>query len=157
MTLPDSSESWIEPIFDAVVSEYQRLGYYDRVNRHEPRRKPGRGLTAAVWLQSVIPLPQASGSDSTTALVVFTGRTYMNMTAEPNDMIDVWMLRANANLMRSMHGDFDFGGIIRNVDLLGQFGTPLSLIAGYLDQDNTKYRIMDLTIPCVVNDVWQQG
>lgn len=156
MTTPTSSESWVEPIFDAVVSEYQRSGYFDKVNSHEPRRKPSKGLTAAVWLQSVRPLPQRSGVDSTSGILTFTGRSYMNMFKEPNDMIDVWMMRANAHLMRLMHDDFDFGGVISNVDLLGAFGTPLSLLSGYLDQDATKYRIMDLTIPCVVNDIWPQ-
>lgn len=157
MTTPEDNETWIEVIVDAIVSEYQRTGYFDKINMHEPRKKPGRGITAAVWPQSITPLPQASGLDSTTGLLVFMGRSYINALTEPPDMIDVWMMRANANLMRTMHRDFTFGGAIRNVDLLGSFGTPLSLVSGYLDQDSTKFRIMDLTIPCVVNDIWPQA
>lgn len=155
--MTDANESWIETLIDALVSEYQRGGYFDRINTHEPRRKPGKGLTAAIWPLSITPLPLASGLNVTSALVVFTGRSYMNMHTEPNDMIDVWMLRANSNLMRAFSGDFTLGGLIRNVDLLGNFGTPLSLVSGYLDQDKAKFRIIDLTIPCVVNDVWTQA
>jgi hypothetical protein len=43
------------------------------------------------------------------------------------------------------------------VDLLGQFGTPLSAQAGYVNQDGRLFRIMTITLPLVVNDVWGQA
>jgi hypothetical protein len=154
MTSPD--EAWLEPIFDAVVSDAQASGYFDRVNKHEPKRKPGKGLTAAVWVQGISPIAAASGLNSTSARVLFMLRIYSNMLKEPQDMIDPELMRAASNLMRRYHDDFDFAGAIRNVDLLGQFGIALEATAGYLEQDNTMFRIMDITIPCIVNDVWPQ-
>lgn len=156
MSQPDSSEAWLDPIFDAVVSDAQRSGYFDKVNLHEPKRKPGTKLTAAIWVQNLKPIALASGLATTSALVLFMLRIYSNMMKEPQDMIDPQLLKAASNLMRRYHDDFDFGGAIRNVDLLGQFGVALEAQAGYLEQDNTMFRIMDITIPCIVNDVWPQ-
>lgn len=156
MSTPDASEAWLDPIFDAVVSDAQRSGYFDKVNQHEPKRKPGTRLTAAVWVQNLKPIPLASGLASTSALIIFILRIYSNMLQEPQDMIDPRMTKAMSSLMRRYHDDFDFGGVIRNVDLLGQFGVALEAQAGYLEIDNAMFRIMDLTIPCIVNDVWPQ-
>lgn len=156
MSAPTASEAWLDPIFDAVVSDAQASGYFDKVNLHEPKRKPGTGITAAVWVQSIGPVPLNSGLSVTSALIVFILRIYSNMLKEPQDMIDPRLLKACSNLMRRYHDDFDFGGAIRNVDLLGATGVSLSAQAGYLEIDTTMYRIMDMQIPCIVNDVWPQ-
>lgn len=151
-----SNEEWLEDILDAVVSDVQRSGYFDKVNTHEPKRGPRNGLTAAIWVQAVDPIALASGLASTSARITFTLRMYQSMLKEPQDLIDVHMTKALSNLMRRYHDDFDFEGIIRNIDLLGQFGVSLSAISGYLEVDGAMYRIIDMTIPCIVNDVWPQ-
>lgn len=156
MSTPDGSEAWLDPIFEAVVSDAQASGYFTKVNLHEPKRKPGGSLTAAIWVQSIDPLALASGLASTSARIVFILRIYTSMLMKPEDMIDPAMMKACSNMMRRYHGDFDFGGVIRNVDLLGHFGIALSSQAGYLEQDNMMFRIMDILIPCIVNDVWPQ-
>lgn len=156
MTTPDATESWIDPIFDAVVSDAQASGYFSKINKHEPKRAPGYGITAAVWVQAITPLPLASGLAATSGRVLFVLRMYTNMLKEPQDMIDPMMMRAACNLVRRYHDDFDFAGAIRNVDVLGEFGVPLECIAGYTEQDNKEYRTMDINIPCIVNDIWVQ-
>lgn len=152
MTTPDGSESWIDPIFDAVVSNIQRTGYFDKVNTHEPKRKPGSRLTAAVWVQSIVPTV-LSGVASTSAVLTFIIRIYQNFQTKPEDMIDPSMLRAGCNVIRQFHDDFDFDlpDLIRNVDLL-----RIGLNAGYVEQDNTMFRVMDITMPIIINDVWAQ-
>lgn len=150
------NEEWIDDIFDAVVSDVQRSGYFDKVNKHEPKRKPGTGLTAAVWVAGLGPA-NGHGLAATSALLVFTLRIYSNMLKEPQDMIDPEATRAMANLIRRYHDDFDFGGLIRNVDLLGATGSSLNAVSGYLEIDDAMFRVFDLTIPCIVNDVWPQA
>jgi hypothetical protein len=156
--LTDASESWIDPIFEAVVSVFQRTGYFDGVNQYEPKRKPGRGLRAAVWFQSMRGVGAISGLAATSALVIFIGRIYINMLTE-SDEVDPNLMRAASNVMRELHGNYDFGldPPVRNVDLLGETGTQLQADAGYLEQDRTKYRVIDITIPVIVNDVWAQA
>lgn len=151
-----SSEAWIDDIFDAVVSDAQRSGYFDKVNQHEPKRAPNSGVTAAIWVQSVEPIGAISGLATTSARIVFTLRMYSNMLKEPQDMIDPAMIKAVSNLMRRYHDDFDFEGAIRNIDLLGAYGVALSAISGYLEIDKKEFRIVDMTIPCLVDDVWPQ-
>lgn len=152
----DISEDWIDPILDAIVSDAQMSGYFDMVNTHEPKRKPGTGLTAAVWCDRIECVGAASGLSVTSARVVFMLRIYSNMLQEPQDYIDPELMRATSNLIRRYHDDFDFAGAIRNVDLLGQYGQGLFAQAGYLLIDNALFRVMDLAIPCIVNDVWPQ-
>lgn len=152
MTTPTASESWIDPIFDAIVSNIQTTGYFDKVNEHEPKRAPGSKLTAAVWVQALIPTV-LSGVASTSAMLTVICRIYQNFKSQPEDAIDRRTLRAACNVIRQFHDDFDFAlpDLIRNVDLL-----RISLNAGYVEQDGTMFRVMDITIPIIINDVWPQ-
>jgi hypothetical protein len=156
MTTPDASEEWLDPIFDAVVSDVQASGYFDRVNLHEPKVAPGYGLTAAVWVQRILAVGAISGLAVTAARLEFKIRLYTNMIMEPQDMIDPMMLKAVSNLIRRYHDDFDFSGAIRNVDLLGQTGDPLEAEFGYIEQDDKLYRTATISLACLVNDVWPQ-
>jgi len=155
MTTP--TEEWLDQILDAVVSDAKASGYFTKVNTHEVMRQPGSRLTAAIWVQAVNPVALASGLAVTSAQVIFMLRIFTSLNQYPQDIIDPQVVKAVSNLMRRYHDDFDFGGIIRNVDLLGQFGTALAAVAGYVESDDgSLFRIMDLTIPCIVNDVWPQ-
>ena len=143
-------------VLDQVVSHAMALGVFERVNGHEPANAPGHGLTCAVWADSIAPLPAASGLSATSARVVFNVRLYASALQEPADAIDPNMITAVDQLMSAYSGDFDLGGEVRNVDLLGQGGIPLSAQAGYLQQDGHLYRVMTLVLPLIVNDVWEQ-
>lgn len=144
-------------ILDAVVSHAMASGLFETVNAHEPKSAPGTGLVASVWVESIAPARRASGLSSTTALVVLLVRVQENMLAEPQDFIDVQVMGAVDTLMNAYSGDFTLGGLVRNVDLLAQSGTALSARAGYGEQDKRMYRVMDITLPLIVNDVWSQS
>lgn len=143
-------------ILNVIVSHSLTTGYFDRVNTHEPKNPPGNGITTAVWFQSVGPAPRGSSLQATSARLVFTQRIYQNMTAEPQDEIDPEVLRAVDSLMRKYSGDFDLGGNVRCVDLLGMAGIPLQAQAGYVNIGGKLYRVVDITLPLIVNDVWDQ-
>jgi len=144
-------------IVEAVASHAAASGYFERVNSHEPKNAPGNGLTTAVWMQRLAPLAPASGLAATAALLVVNVRVYSNMLTEPQDAIDPNLVAAVDALVNAYTGDFTLGGRIRNVDLLGQFGTSLSAEAGYLEQDRKMFRVMTLTVPLVINDAWTQS
>lgn len=143
-------------ILDAVVSHALATGLFDAVNAYEPKAAPGSGLTAAIWIQSLDPV-RGSGLASTTVRIGLTVRLYTNMLSDPQDAIDPYVTGATDVLMAAYSNDFDLGGTVRNVDLLGQAGEPLHAQAGYLEQDRTMYRVMDITLPLIVNDVWGQA
>lgn len=144
-------------ILAAVESHALASGRFDRVNRHEPKSAPGNGLSAAIWVQSLRPVATASGLASTSARLELSERVYVGMLAEPQDDIDTRILEAIDTLMAAYSGDFDLGGLVRNVDLLGEHGDPLSADAGYLEQDKKLYRVMVITLPLIINDLWGQA
>jgi hypothetical protein len=147
----------IDAILDAAVSHAMALGLFERVNQHEPKNAPGNGLTAAVWVDYIGPFAGQSGLATTSALLVLNVRCYTSMLAEPQDGIDPRLTSAVAVLMGEYSGDFDLGGAVESVDLLGRSGRRLEAQAGYISQDGKLYRVMTIVLPVIVNDVWSQS
>lgn len=147
-----------ETLFSRIASHAGASGLFQRVNTHEPKNAPPsqQGLTCAVWLDSMRPLGTASGLSETSGLITFMQRIYTSMISEPQDAIDPRVTDAASRMIDAYTGDFTLGGNARNIDLLGAYGPGLSVQAGYLDQDNKMMRVMDLTIPVVVSDLWSQ-
>lgn len=141
-------------IFDNLTSHAMALGIFERVNNHEPKMAPNSGLSYSIWFQAVT--PSKSGLASTSCLVVFNSRVYQSMLMEPQDLIDPLVLGAVDSLMTAYQGDFDCGSKARNIDVFGEEGVKLAAVAGYINQDNKLYRCITLTIPVIVNDVWNQ-
>jgi hypothetical protein len=140
----------------SVQSHAQALGLFDVVTLHEPKTKPNRGLTCAIWAERVEPYPAGSGLAATTALVVMAVRLYTPMVQEPYDAIDSEMLAAVDALMGAYSGAFTLEGQVKEVDLLGETGTRLSGLAGYIEQDKKLFRVYTITLPLIVNDLWPQ-
>jgi hypothetical protein len=147
----------ISALINAVTSFASASGHFDGVQGHEPKSPPGSGLTFAVFLSDLRPVPAASGLAATSARVELTGRIYKPFTSQPEDLIDPNVAEAADEIFEALSGDFDLGGTARNVDLLGAHGTALSARAGYQTVDRTVFRVLDITIPIIVNDAWTQG
>lgn len=156
MTTNNLLETEIAGIMDSLVSHALELGVFDKVNAHEPKSSPGYGMLCAVWLNNIGPAIGQSGLNSTTALLTFMVRIYMSALEQPYDMVDPNMLAATSRLIGAYTGDFTFSGRVRDIDLLGSSGQPLSGVAGYLTQDSKLLRVMTITVPLTVNDVWEQ-
>lgn len=146
----------VDELFSAVESHALATAYFDRVNKHEPKNAPGRGLTAAVWVDKIEPALGKSGLMSTTVRLTLNVRVYSNMLQEPQDMIDPEILKAIDALMEAYSGDFELGGEAMFVDLLGDGGTALSAQAGYISTDNKMYRVMTIVLPIIVDNLWDQ-
>lgn len=147
----------VAAITASVQSHAQQLGLFEVVTLHEPKSKPTSGLTCAIWADKVIPAAGASGLAETAALVVMAVRLYTPMLQQPYDEIDTDMLAAIDALMAAYSGNFTLEGHVRNVDLLGEFGTSLSGQAGYIEQDRTMYRVYTISLPLVISDLWLQA
>ena len=144
-------------ILDVVLSYALASGLFDRCNQFEPKSAPGSGITCAVWVDSIMPVPAASGLSATSVKVTLKQRIYTSMLSQPYDAIDPAVLSAADNLISVYSGDFQFGGAVRNVDLLGEFGEALSAQAGYVNIDGKLMRIMDITVPLIISDLWAQS
>lgn len=142
-------------LLDAVVSHAAASGHFERVNTVEPKVEPGTGLSCAVWVQSIGP-SRSSGLQATSAVVIFNVRIFTSMTQQPQDMIDPNVMEAVDALMTAYSGDFQLDGLVRMVDIYGMAGTPLAALAGFVKVGQTLHRIMTLTVPLIINDVWEQ-
>ncbi|MGW1532333.1 hypothetical protein [Streptomyces aureus] len=146
----------ISGILDAAISHASASGYFDEVNGHEPVHPAiSGGLTAGVWVERVTPV-RSSGLDSVTALVVLNVRLYTSAQQLPLDAIDPDMIAAVDALCTAYCGDFTLGGLLRQVDVFGTYGQTLDVRAGYLPQDGALQRVMTISLPCIVNDLWEE-
>lgn len=143
-------------ILDVIISHAQALGVFERVNTHEAKSAPGRGLYCSVWLQSIAPDPRTSGLDKTAVRVVFLARLQSNFLAEPQDGIDPNLLDALDLFIDAMMGDLSVGGHALDIDVFGLAGIQLAAQAGNVDQDGKKFRVLDLQIPVLIDAVWTQ-
>jgi hypothetical protein len=145
-------------LLNAVQDHALQSGWFERVNGHEPLSPSDTsGLTAAVWVQRISPATGGSGLNSTTIRLELMLRMYAGINTEPADAIDPRMLAALDDLLARYSADFELDGAVRQVDLLGAFGDPLQARAGYLIQSGTEYRVMDITLPLIVSDLWEQS
>lgn len=145
-------------IVDALASHAAASGHFETVNGHEAITESASGLTVGIWPQVMRPSPPGSGLASTAARLVFMVRIYSPALSQPQDAIDPTMLAATDALMAAYSGDFTLGGSVRDVDLLGAGGESLSAVAGWLPwADGSRSRVMDITVPLVINDAWTQA
>lgn len=145
-------------LIDAVASYAERTGEFENpVPTHEPKAKPGNGMTCSVFVDGTKPVAAASGLNSVSALIVMTVRIQTPFLQEPTDQIDGNLLRAGAAVMALFIGGFTLGRIVRNVDIFGAHGQEMQSRLGYITQDNTVYRINEITLPLVVNDLFSEA
>lgn len=146
-----------EGLIKAVASYAMKTGEFTNpVPTHEPKAKPGQGVTCAVWVASIAPIPGASGLNSVTGLIEMALRPQTPFLQQPADQIDPRLMRAVGALMTKFSGGFTLAGIVRAVDLLGMHSQGLRAQAGYVTQDNTTYRVMDVMLPLIVNDLFPE-
>lgn len=149
---------YAKEIFDRLADHALASGYFDRVNQHEPKNKPGRGLTCAMWVDRIEPARGRSGLNQTSARVVVNVRVYTNMLQAPQDMIDPSVMDASDKLFEAYSGDFQLGREDRWIDLLGATqGHPLFSQSGYINIDNMTYRVMTITVPVIQENAWTQA
>lgn len=141
-------------ILDKVVSHAMQIGVFEKVNTHEYKSAPGKGLYCEIWAETIA--PASSGLAATSAILTLNVRIRSDMIQEPQDAIDPNIIDAVDLLMDAYTGDFDLGGTTRNIDLLAGATPGLRADAGYLNQDSKIFRIMTITLPIIINDVWNQ-
>lgn len=140
-----------------IESHLRGLGYFDVVNMHESASPPGRGLSAEVWEDSISTVRAVSGLNVVSIRVVYSIRILCHADREPRDTIDRDLLDAVSALFASFCGDFELGGQVMDVDLLGAHGLGLASQAGYLVLDaTTRYRIRTITLPLIIDDLWTE-
>jgi hypothetical protein len=151
------NQAGISALYAAVVSDAMALNLFPAVVKHEPKSAPQTDPTLAVWLQSLAPARGMSGQGSTTGRAQFGARIYSSFLAKPEDDIDPKLLELASALIGAWSGGFTLGGEVMAVDLLGMCGEPLSFEAGYITHDEKPFRVAELVLPVIVDDLWEQA
>ena len=154
------NDAAINAVLDRIVSFALATGRFEQVNQHEPKNGPGNGLTCAIWVQRIRPV-RSSGLAATSGVIILNARLYTNFKSAPFDYIDPNLTAASTDFMGALSGDFQLDdnpavASVREIDLLGMEGQPLEVNAGYLEMDRQMYRVMTVTIPVVINDMFTQ-
>ena len=144
---------------DALISHALASGHFTSVNYVDVGSNPtNEGLAAILWPRRITPVGGRSGLATTSAVMTLVMRIMHSWESDPLGGIDPRMLDAVDALLNAYSGDFTLGGLIAEVDLLGQYGESLRSDSGWLDMgEGQKFRIVDITIPLVINDVWNQA
>lgn len=138
-------------LISAVTSHAQALGVFDTVNGAQPTSVPNTGVTCAVWAQEIAPDPEASGLAATAVDVELNVRLYMALNSQEPDVIDPAMMNATSKLLAAYNGNFTLDGLVRNIDVL-----QAKAVAGYIDQSGQILRVITISLPIVINDLWEQ-
>jgi hypothetical protein len=145
----------IELAVDRITSTASASGLFADVLSHEPKSAPAsNGLTFATWIEHIRPIALRSGLPVTSARLEMTGRVYRSMLSDPQNSIDTEIGKAASFMLGQLTGDFGVTGAF--IDLLGMSGDPLQTQFGYVAVDRTVFRIADITIPFVADDVYDQ-
>jgi hypothetical protein len=146
----------IDGILDAVVSHAMATGYFQSVGEYESKQSNTSGITASVWVERVTPI-RSSGLASASIRLELSIRMYAGTSAEPYDDIDSNLVKAMDALLTNYIGDFDLFGEARNIDIFGAHGRPLEAETGYINLDGREFRVVQIRLPIVVSDVWDEA
>jgi len=142
-------------LVDAVASVALATGCFDTVNTHEPKAPPGTGMTCSIWTSDIRPVG-SSGLNAVSGLIELTMRIQTPALQEPADQIDPSVMQTVGTLMAAFGAGFTLGAIVREVDLIGQHSQGQRAKPGYVDQNGTVYRVFDVMLPLIVNDLYPE-
>ena len=150
------NQAAITGVYSAALSVAKGLGPFKSVIAHEPKSKPVSLPALAVWTQAIVPLAGVSGLAATAGRLSLQARIYLNWQSKPEDDIDPELVRLTSVLLGAYSGGFTLGGEVMEIDLLGAYGQSLSANAGYIEHDGGVFRVMEITVPVIVDDLWSQ-
>jgi hypothetical protein len=146
----------ITQILGQIESHASASGLFEQVAGHQPWNAPPSGLACAVWVSDIRPVSRMSGLVATSTRLEVLVRLYSSAVQQPVDAIDPTMVAAVDALMAAYSADFELGGEVLEIDLLGAYGTPLQAQAGYLPMGGATYRVFTITLPVIIGDLWAQ-
>ena len=80
-----------------------------------------------------------------------TVRLYWGAFEQPIEDIEFKVAQAVSDIVNEWASDYTLGGTVRNIDIGGELGTPLSMTWGYADVSGLIYRIVDMEISLIVD------
>lgn len=146
----------IQSILDNVASHAMSTGYLDNVLGYMSKQSPTNGITAAIYVENIQPI-KSSGLSNTSIRIELEMQIYSSTYQEPYDGIDAGLVMATDAVFTNFISDFDLGGESRHIDIFGAHGRGLQVRSGYFNLDGKEFRVFQIIIPIIVDDVWAQA
>jgi hypothetical protein len=144
-------------ITDALKTHAAASGIYEAVTGHGVVEPHAGGLAWWCMVDDIFPYAAGSGLNTVTACVVYKIITTLNdSTTDPQELVDPLVANGADALLRLYMSNFTLGGLVRNVDIMGAAGVRVSAKAGWMTLDNARYRAMIITLPLIVNNLWDE-
>lgn len=143
-------------ILGNIASLAMATGYFDAVLGYVSKQAATNGITAAIYIEDMRAI-RTSGLSSTSVRLELEMQVYSSTYQEPYDDIDTNLALAVDAMFTALIGDFDLGSEARNVDIFGAWGQPLRVRSGLMNLDGKEFRVFQILIPMIIDDVWDQA
>jgi hypothetical protein len=149
----------VKDITTALMTHAGGSGLFEYVAGHAVISAHASGLAWWCYVERIQPWAARSGLATTSAVLTYRVMVTMNTTTyEPLDDVDPAVTGATDALLRLYVGDFTLSGLVSNVDVFGAGGRRLAAEAGWMTlADGGRYRSMIITLPLVINDLWDEA
>jgi hypothetical protein len=157
--MSDFTLAEFEELFSKLTSHAKSLGIFVQVEGgRDPAPKPVGGLAVVFWINDYRPPPAGSGVASTSMVLDMRASVFCPLGTGKRDAmaVEALVLYATHRLMKVLSNDFELDGLVRAIDLLGMTGEAMHADFGHLDYEDTWYRIGEITLPLIINDVYEQ-
>lgn len=139
-----------EDLFSKIRSIAKELAVFPAVIGHDPENAPPAGLSCSIMLGPVKPVT-SSGLAAVSGQVTLMVHVWSFAQKRPLDELDPQVLAATCSLMGAFAGGFTLGGTVRDVDLFAMEAAP-----GYVNFQGKEFRTMQITLPVVINDMFEE-
>ncbi len=142
----------IKSTMESILSKVKASGFVGFAQIGEPKGPVpvnGNKLSAAViFVNSTV---VANVLDNPIEMHTVMVRLYGDWLDEPREGSELLLADAASDLMASVAGNYTLGSTIRNVSI-GEYGQTIGAEAGQIIITDKWYKIIDITIPCIVDD-----
>ena len=150
----------IKTTLSAIASHVSRTGYAGDVQIGEPVNAPEATdkVFAAIFMNSatVVELTLGTTIELHTVTLRIMKRAPIGAGDDSGAVVEELALvvsQVSSNLI----GEFDLGGTIRAIDVGGQYGEGISATWGYATIAQTVFRVVDISLPLIVDDSGTQA
>jgi hypothetical protein len=139
----------------ALATHVKALGGIERVQEFDPTNAPGKGITACLVAMTGDPR-SPTGLASSSLRLIWTVR-FLMPPSQPLGSVDPKLLGKAGNLITRLAADLTLGGLARVIDLRGMAGQSVEWRFGWVEIGGTLYRLLDVTVPLIINDVFPEA
>lgn len=139
----------IGPTLDFVMNLLSTTGTLKWVSIGMPKAPPD-GLGLAIEILDLSD-PEVT-LDSTIEVYNLLFRFFRVAYVEPLSAIEIGLQHAVAEVKGLLAGHFTAGGRVRAIGWAGEEGARMTARWGHLEVSGTVYRVVDLTVPLIVDD-----